>query len=274
MGAAKFDHHDILAYLGVERHSSPSLQFLRNLIEAYTRTVPWESASRIAKRANTAETVNCPRFPDEFWRNALRYGTGGTCYESNFAFFTLLQSLGFEGYLTVNNMNESIGCHTATIIFLDGQKYLVDVGLPIYAPLLISENQPTQTQSTFHTYTVMPQGNDTYEISRDQHPRPYCFTLQDIPVNEVDYRAVTTNDYGDDGLFLDRVIINLVVNGVQWRFGSETPYQLEKFVDGDKSYYLLGDDLKSVAHQVGKKFEIDEDIIFNALTALEGKSVE
>ena len=271
MGAGNFNYQDVLAYLDVDAQS-PSLAYLQQLMQAYTRTVPWESASRIAKRARTPQTALCPRFPQEFWRDALRYGTGGTCYESNLAFFTLLKSLGFEGYLTINNMTESVGCHSAEVIFLDGQKYLVDVGLPIYAPLLISESEAVQTASPFHTYTITPQGNERYEISRDNHFRAYCFTLIDIPINDIDYRATTTDDYGEDGLFLDRIVMHLVVDGVQWRFGSDTlPYQMEKFVDGEKSYYLMDGDLKSVATQVGNKFGLDEDILYNALVVLEGK---
>lgn len=39
----------ILAHLGCERNS-PSIRYLNQLIHAYVRSVPWESASRIIKR--------------------------------------------------------------------------------------------------------------------------------------------------------------------------------------------------------------------------------
>src|SRR5687767_6647830 len=91
---------DILAYLDV-RMMEPDTEFLDTLIAAYVRTVPWESASRIIRRENTAETVKCPRWSETFWQDAMHYGTGGTCFESNYAFLRLLQGLGYEGYFTV-----------------------------------------------------------------------------------------------------------------------------------------------------------------------------
>jgi arylamine N-acetyltransferase len=96
-----------LAHLGVTA-APPTLSLLDTLLEAYTRTVPWESAFRIAKHARTGRTEDCPRWPKEFWRDAIEYGGGGTCFESNYAFYGLLRSLGYDGYLTVNNMGSRL----------------------------------------------------------------------------------------------------------------------------------------------------------------------
>src|SRR5512144_17491 len=111
----------ILAYLSCPR-KPPSVRYLNRLIRAYIRRVPWESASRIVKRHTTPETIRCPRWPEEFWMEALSKGTGGTCFENNLAFFTLLNTLGFHGYLTINDMLDKRACHTAIIISLQRQK--------------------------------------------------------------------------------------------------------------------------------------------------------
>lgn len=266
-----FDTADVLAYLDVP-HQAPSLAYLQTLMHAYTRTVPWESASRIANRAQSIQPETCARFANTFWQDSIRYGTGGTCFESNYAFLTLLEALGFTGYLTINNMNESIGCHTAIIITLDGQKYMVDVGLPVYVPLRLNPNIPTKTPSAFHTYTATPEGDNTYVITRNNHPRSYCFTLIDTPIADDSYRRATINDYGEDGLFLDKIVIVRVVDGQQWRFGGqEAPYHLESFADGGVTYHLLGDDIVTVAEKVSAQFDIDMDVIHNALKALPAK---
>jgi hypothetical protein len=259
---------DILAYLGVES-APPSLEFLDVLIDAYTWVVPWESASRIANRAIIERTADCPRFADRFWQDAIRAGSGGTCFESNYAFFQLLRSLGFEGYLTINDMNDNRGCHTACVIMLDEQPYLVDVGIPLYVAIPLDSARTTQRDSHFHTYTCTPQSGSVFEITRDRHPTAYIYTMMNIPVKDADYRRATTDDYGEDGLFLDRVVINKVIDGVQWRFSSDgPPYHLESFKDGDKTYYLLGSDLPNVAEKVAHQFELDEDTVFAALTAV------
>lgn len=224
----------VLTHLGVTA-VSPSLSFLDQLMAVWCRTVPWETAFRINKRARTPETADCPRWPDEFWHDNLHKGGGGTCFESNYAFFSLLRALGFEGYLTINNMGESVGCHTAAVVWLNGQKWLADVGIPLYAPLPISPHGVMRRASQFQIYTVRPDGEDRYQIERHPHPFPYIFTLIDQPVSDAAYRAATTADYGEHGLFLDKLVVNKVVEGQPWRFNSaELPWRLNRFEWGKR----------------------------------------
>lgn len=252
----------ILEYLG-SQPAPPTLEFLDALLVRYTRTVPWESASRIVRRANTANTADCPRWPNEFWQTAIEHGTGGTCFESNLAFFALLRTLGFEGYLTINNMGDSIGCHTAIVILLDGQPYLTDVGLPIFAALPLNPNQPMSRTTPFLTYTTVPIAPGKFEIERSPHPKPNCFTLIDTPIDLENYVAATTNDYGDEGLFLNRVVINKVVNEELWRFSNDTtPLRMESFPEGVPIHHPIGND---PATTVANQFGIDVEIVRSAL---------
>lgn len=245
---------DILTHLGVEK-TNPTQSFLEQLIAAYCRTVPWESVFRIVRRAETAETAQCPRWPEQFWQNAMVLGGGGTCFESNYAFFALLQSLGFDGYLTLNNMGDSIGCHTAIIIVLDGQKWLVDAGLPIYVPLPLSSRGIMHRSSPFLHYTIRPDGRSRYQIERRPHPKQIAFTLIDKPVDDATYQAATTADYGENGLFLDFVIVNKIINHQPWRFNmAERPWRLNRFEWGKRiDTEIEGDAAAAVAHHFGMK---------------------
>jgi hypothetical protein len=254
----------VLAYLGVPS-APPTLDFLETLVAAYPRAVPWESAFRIAKRARTPNTADCPRWPDEFWSDAMARGGGGTCFENNYAFFSLLRSLGYEGYLTINNMEEKVGCHAAIVLHVNGERWLVDGGIPLYVPLRIDPSIPTRRDSPFHTYTVRPDGEGVYQVERTRHPKPNCYTLIDVPVPDAAYRAATTADYGTDGLFLDRVIITKVVNGLPWRFcSSETPLHLESFLDGQRADHPLNGDIAKI---VAEHFGMDMATVRAALKA-------
>jgi arylamine N-acetyltransferase len=254
----------VLAHLGVAP-SSPTLNHLDALLAAYTRSVPWESAFRIAKRARTPDTGDCPRWPEEFWDDALARGGGGTCFESNYAFFSLLRALGYEGYLTINDMDQVIGCHAAIVLRVNGRRWLVDAGLPLYVPLPIDPSTATQRASPFHTYTVRPDGRDQYQVERTRHPKRNCYTLIDAPVPNAAYRAVTTADYGAEGFFLHRVIVCKVVNERAWRFSSaETPLHLESFRDGKRTDHPLDGD---VAQVVGGHFGMDVATLRAALAA-------
>ena len=257
----------ILNHLSVQP-AIPTLSLLEALVNAYVRTVPWETVFRIVKRAQTADTAVCPRWPEEFWTDNLERGGGGTCFESNYAFFSLLRALGYEGYLTINNMGDSIGCHTAIITLIDGQKWLVDAGFPLYGPLPLSPYGVMHRTTRFMHYTIRPDGigPGIYQIEQHPHPNRNAFTLIDRPVTDDIYRAATTADYGTEGLFLDRIVINKVVAGETWRFNSgEEPWRLLRFVDGVRTDVELNG---GVATAVAHHFSIDQAVVRAAFQTL------
>jgi arylamine N-acetyltransferase len=247
------------------RAGLPGLRRLNKLVQGYVRTVPWESASRIVKRRNTTLTTDCPRWPEEFWTDALTRGAGGTCFESNYAFFALLKALGYEGYLTINDMGMTVGCHTAIVINLHDAKYLVDVGLPVYGVLPIKAGAMTRHRSCFHIYTARPDGSGRYQIERSRHPQKNMFTFVDLPVKRDEYELAVANDYGEKGYFLDRVIITKVVKDTIWRFnGGELPYSLEGFDRRGKREIPLPPN--GVAGEVARHFGLDKRMVATALS--------
>jgi len=252
----------ILSYLGCGREK-PSVPYLNRLIRAYIRRVPWESVSRLVKRHTTPKTEFCPRWPDEFWQEALNHGTGGTCFENNLAFFTLLNKLGFDGYLTINDM-EQPACHTASVIQFHEQRYLADVAIPIHCALPIHANQLTRRSTEFHHYTIRPERNRRYSIERSHHPKRRIFTFVDVPVPLEEYCGAVQRDYEETGYFLDRVIIVKMIEGRLWRFSSiDLPYKLEGFDKASKQEVLL--EANTLAKSLSEHFGIDEAKIALAL---------
>ena len=242
--------------------TKPTVQYLDRLMVAYTETVPWETAFRMVRRDEIAETAVCPRWPKQFWQDNIERGGGGTCFESNYAFFALLQSLGFEGYLTINNMGESIGCHTAIVIILDGQKWLVDAGLPVFAPIPISANGRMIRTTPFMCFSIRPDGENIYQVERWPHPQQNAFTFIDQPIDEETYRRATIADYDQNGLFLDRVIINKIIEGVAYRFNMwEYPWAINQFGWGTRTDIALGDEPETA---VAQHFGLDEAIVCKA----------
>lgn len=256
----------VLDYLQVTTPISPDRASLDRLITAYVHRVSWETASRIVKRAHESETSRCPRLPQEFWRDAIQYGTGGTCFESNYAFFALLRTLGYDGYLTINDMDILRACHAALVIYVDGQRWLVDVGLPIHIALPLDFTFIAHRTGPFHTYTVHSCGDLCYEIERDNHPRPYCFTLVDQPVSDEDFRAAIAADYGSAGLYLDRVIIIRIIDDRIWRFyGQPCSMELSSFKNGICTKQALGSDLVKTLSEL---FQMDSSMIEMALETI------
>lgn len=256
----------VLALLGCPP-GPPTLRRLNRLIRAYTRAVPWESASRIARRNATAQAAACARGPAAFWNDAVARGTGGTCFESNGAFWMLLNTLGYRSSLTINDMGQQRACHTAIIAAIDGSEYLVDVGIPLHCAVPLNPRAPTRRRAAFHTYVARPTTPQRFEIERTRHPKRTIYTLHTYAVPATAYAAAIEQDYGPEGLFLDRVIITKVVDERVWRFSSaEQPYTLEAFSPTVKQTLPLPSDPSGA---LAAHFGMDETIIATALAAVQ-----
>ena len=257
----------ILSHFGLSTPPPPTLKTLQLLLTRYTRMAPWESASRIVRRARHTRAADCVVLGESFWESHFETGTGGTCYESNYAFFGLLRQLGYEGYLTVNDMGAAIGCHSAIIVLLEDQKYLVDVGYPVHAVLPLRDDCDTTVESAIMDYTVEPLGASRYAIWRELQPRSSAFQLNDRAVSAADYRAITIYDYRHDGgQFLNEVVIHKVVDGHLWRFNSdEQPFVLQQFVNGERRDHALSED---TAAELAAKFGIAREVLAEAMEVL------
>ena len=257
----------VLRHLDLPSDAPPSLNTLRLLLQRYTRTVPWESASRIVRRAQYADAADCALVGAAFWESQFEQGTGGTCYESNYAFFALLRRIGFEGYLTINDMGSAVGCHSAIVLLLDGRKHLVDVGFPLHAILPLSDGRESTVDSPFMRYMAKPLAERRYEIWRSVPRDERVFQLNDAAVREADYRATTLHDYRHDGgQFLNEVVIHKVIDEQLWRFNSdERPLCLQQFAAGERRDQRLGDD---PAGEVAAKFGMARDVVAGALGIL------
>jgi arylamine N-acetyltransferase len=198
---------------------------------------------------------------------ALSLGTGGTCFENNLAFFTLLTTLGFTGYLTINDMGPQRACHTAMLISWQEQKYLVDVAIPLYCALPIHRDKITKRATPFHHYTIRPATADVFEIERSHHPKRNIYTLRDRPIPLAEYSSAVERDYEATGYFLDRVIIVKVIGDRLWRFSSlEKPYKLEGFDKmGKREKQLEPEDLP---YLLAEHFGMSEAKIAAALSYL------
>ena len=264
---------DILVYLGC-LPKAPTLRYLNRLIHAYIRKVPWESVSRIVKRHATLETKDCPRWPAEFWEEAIQHGFGGTCFESSLAFYSLLMALGYEGYLTVNDMGDSRGCHAAIVILLDGQKYLVDITIPVHAAVRIDPQKAVRRSTTFLDYMIRPVSKNQYEVGRSHHPNRNAFTLIDTPVSLSDYQTIMEDDYQETtGRFLRSVVIVKFIDGKTQRFFSDhKPCKLESFNRTGKNETFI--ELETLAPALAGLFQIPEQKISAALTWIQSPPVE
>jgi len=264
---------DILNYLECPG-KAPTLRYLNHLIYAYIRKVPWESVSRVVKRYTTPKTEDCPRWPEEFWQDAIQYRFGGTCFESSLAFYSLLMVLGYEGYLTVNDMGDSRECHAAIVILLDGNKYLIDITIPVHASLRIDPYKTIKRKTAMFDYTLRPVAEDKYEVECSHRPGKHLFTLIDVPVNLSEYLAIVEDDYKEaTGRFLKSVVMVKVIDDKVRRFFSDQkPHKLESFDRAGRVEKII--EPGTLPHELAKVFQMPEGSISDALSWIQDLSVE
>jgi hypothetical protein len=126
----------------------------------------------------------------------------------------------------------------------------------------------TAQATAFMNYTARPDAaNAHYRVERAPHPFPYAYTLVDKAISNPAYRAALTNDYGEGGFFLDRLVINKVVNGLPWRFNSaEEPWRLNVFENGTRTDHVLNGD---AAVELARHFGMNSGLILEALQHVE-----
>lgn len=263
----------ILAWLDVPPVAA-TREWLDALLGAYVQRVPWESASRIARRASSSGApAACVAWPPMFWDAAMTQGCGGTCFESNAALAALLAAVGLPSTLTINDMPPTMTCHTALVVGAGGRRLVVDVGFPLYAavPLpLAEETSEVHTRWGSFSASPSPAGPGRFQIGQHPHPRPLAFELIDRAVSPSAYAAATCDDYGPCGLFLDAVVLKKVVAGDPWRFSSkDRPWVLERFRDGVRETRPLPEDAGAAA-LLARHFGIDEAIVGRALAVVGG----
>jgi hypothetical protein len=159
------------------------------------------------------------------------------------AFFYFLQHLGFDGYLTINKVMDKSSVHSAIIIIIDGNKYLVDIGYPLYAPIPVHEEAATIVNNSLINYQCTPVSSKEYIVENYPHPKPYLYHLTDTPVHLADYLKIASDDYGDGGLFSDRIIIRKIIDKMPTRFDSEDiPYNIHILLNGEKHKTFVKDE--------------------------------
>lgn len=257
---------NILQHLRI-KENKPGLAYLQELITAYCTIVPWESVSRIVKKATCKDPEDCLRSENEFWTQSFKYGTGGTCYESNWAFYKLLMSLGFDCYLTINKIVDKSSVHTAIVVTINRSKYIVDIGYPLYAPIPLVEYSTSYADHHLIKYRSTYIGPNEYLIENFPHPKPYLYHLTDIPVSERDYLNISIADYCETGLFLDRIIIRKIIDNTPTRFDSEDlPYNIHQLLNGTKTKNDLRDE--DLIDTLSDHFALNIDIIRKAFEVL------
>lgn len=255
----------VLKRLGIPSPTAPDLTLLTQIMARYRQNVPWETVSRVV-RTHTIERLNeRPRNPQDFWNDFLSYGTGGTCFESNYALYDLLLYLRFEAYLTFCSVDNNAKRHSAIVALANSRrKCIVDVGWWTDCPLLVSEDERTINPNKIWDFSVTPLSGSSYQVMRlSRAGAGPAYVLHDAPIDSNAYFERCVLDYGPSGLFLDRIIVSQLKGSALLRFDLDSG--LERM---DKTGVRRLAQAVLVQHQVPSLFGIHPSMFWQALRFL------
>jgi N-hydroxyarylamine O-acetyltransferase len=126
-----------LALLGIE-HPAPSLDNLTRLVRAHVLTVPFENVTSHLRRRAHPEGLAPNPDPKTLLDAWERRAAGGVCFDIAAMAEPLLLSLGYDASLILAHISGPFG-HQAIVVRLDGRRYLLDLGIAVFAPIPLDE---------------------------------------------------------------------------------------------------------------------------------------
>ena len=196
-----------LSLLGVPRRT-PTLDGLRELVQAHLRCVPFENISKLYYMRHLG-LRGLPGL-ELFLDGHERFSFGGTCYPNNYYFYRLLAGLGYQVMLCGADMaNPDV--HLVSMVDLDGRQFLVDVGYaaPFEVPLPRDLQSDHVIELGQDRYVLKPQDSDgrsRLELHRNGK-LTHGYTAKPVPREIDEFAAVIVDSYRDEATFMNALLL-------------------------------------------------------------------
>lgn len=114
---------------------------LSQVYAAWCSHVPFDNIRKMISLREGDEATLAGLNATDFFENWLRHGSGGTCWPSSNALYTLLKSLGFDARRVAGSMYELPQVNHGTIkVCLDGEDWLVDGAMMTSEPIPLGDS--------------------------------------------------------------------------------------------------------------------------------------
>jgi N-hydroxyarylamine O-acetyltransferase len=196
-----------LSLLGVPS-ARPSVDALRELVQAHLCRVPFENVSKLYYKRH----LGLRRLPDlELFLDGIeKFNFGGTCYANNYYFYQLLANLGYQTTLCGADMSNP-DVHFVSMVDLEKRQYLVDVGYaaPFATPLPRDLAVDYVIELGRDRYVLRPQdagGCSRLDLYRDGTMK-HGYVAKPEPRQIGDFESVVVDSYRDEATFMNAVLL-------------------------------------------------------------------
>jgi arylamine N-acetyltransferase len=197
-------------YLGLlaVRRGTPSLEGLRELVQAHLTRVPFENVSKLYQKKHLG-LRDLPSL-DLFLDGIERFHFGGTCYPNNYYFYQLLTNLDYRVALCGADMSNP-DVHVVSMVELEGHHYLVDVGYaaPFIVPLprdLATDYVIRLGRDCFVLKPQDPEGRSRLEMYRDGNLK-HGYVAKPEPREIVEFEPVIAASFRSEATFMNAILL-------------------------------------------------------------------
>ncbi len=137
-----------LEKLGLTERPNADIEGLQTIYSAWCRGVPFDNVMKLIHLQTNNPSTFPGTTPEDFFRNWLLHGTGGTCWSGNGALHALLIALGFRAYRGVATMLVAPNVppnHGTVIVEFDSKSYWLDASILHDSLLLLDEQTPPKS---------------------------------------------------------------------------------------------------------------------------------
>lgn len=152
-----------LKAFGIARDLAPT-EMAQAIARAFVH-LPYENLTKILKHAEAGSASNSRRLAKEVVGDHFEIGAGGTCFALTAAMVALLRSCGVDADPLLADRSYGPDTHSAVLVRLDGQPYLLDPGYLLTTPMPFSTDAQRQASTAFHDVLLQPKGAEKIELS-------------------------------------------------------------------------------------------------------------
>lgn len=207
----------VLESWGRER-SAPTVAALHALHSSYLTHVPFENATKLVKAARAMSPQAAIRGPVEFWEDHLRWGSGGTCFASTYAYQFLLRFLGYTSQLLFCQLPSSgPRAHAALLVEAEGTPWLVDVGYALPAPLSVPSRGTAKMRTPLYDMEFRRGARGEFLLfTEDDRGQRYRYQVKLQGAAETDFLEAWQHTFRLEAPYMRRLALG--------RFRGETRY--------------------------------------------------
>jgi len=200
--------------------SAPTATALHDLHAAYLTHVPFENATKLVKAARSMSPQTAIRGPVEFWEDHLRWGSGGTCFASTYAYQFLLRFLGFTSRLLFCRLPSSGPCaHAALLVEAEGRPWLVDVGYALPSPLPVPDRGVIRARTPLYDMEFRSGARGEYLVfTEDDRGQRFRYQVKLRGATEPEYLAAWQETFRLEAPYMRRIALGRFRGATRYLF--------------------------------------------------------